>query len=871
MTSGWFRPWVFVGSVGPLKALQSFTVRPHLPPALADLTALAMNLRWSWDRRTRDLFASIDPARWDEVIHDPVRMLATTSGERLEELATEPAFLAALAVAKADLERYLSEDRWFQHTHGPATAEGAVPGAISHIGYFSPEYGISEAVPQYSGGLGVLAGDHLKAASDLGVPVVGIGLFYRHGYFRQALSVDGWQQERYPDLDPFALAVQLVEGLTVQIDLAGVATTAQLWRADVGRVPLYLLDTDLDVNPPEVRHVTDRLYGGDTEHRLRQEILLGIGGVRALRALGVQCEVFHTNEGHAGFLGLERIRELITQHGLSYADATEVARAGCLFTTHTPVPAGIDRFPRELMERYFGSMATDCGISMDQLMRLGQRIGEPPEERFNMAVMGLRLALRSNGVSQLHGDVSREMFADLWPAVPAQEVPITSITNGVHGQTWTSPEVDELLTKCVGPDWSGADAEQWDDVGELSADEIWSTRRVGAERLVGFVRQRLHRSQLERGFSPSDAAWTAKALDPDALTVCFARRFATYKRATLLLSQPERLQALLNDERRPLQFIFAGKAHPADDGGKELIRQIVAFSHEAGIRHRFAFLDDYDISVARMLYQGADVWLNTPRRPLEACGTSGEKAALNGALNCSILDGWWDEMFSGDNGWAITSADRVEDLARRDQMEADSLFGLLEQQIVPLFYDRSSDGLPHGWINRMRTAWRTLGPQVTAQRMVRDYVDQLYVPIAARSVQLHTPEDGFASARELCAWNAKVTEAWHRVHVDKVEPVGPVSELGARHEVAAQVFLGTLDASDVSVQLLHGSVGEGGQLVDPVLCPMADAGPSDDAHRRFVASFAAEHTGRYGYTVRVVTAKEGLSEPMELGLVSWAG
>ncbi|MEZ5234619.1 MAG: alpha-glucan family phosphorylase [Acidimicrobiales bacterium] len=845
-----------------MKALQSFTVRPHLPPALAELETLAMNLRWSWDRKTRDLFSWIDPDAWDEVIHDPVRLLAATSRARLEELAEDPTFLAALSAASNDLRSYLTEPRWFQRISD---------GHISHIGYFSPEFGIAEALPQYSGGLGVLAGDHLKAASDLGVPIVGIGLFYRHGYFRQALSIDGWQQERYPDLDPFGLAVRLVDGVQVSVDLAGIETKAQLWRADVGRVQLYLLDTDIDGNPDEVRNVTDRLYGGDTEHRLRQEILLGIGGVRALRALGLPCEVFHTNEGHAGFLGIERIRELVAEHGLSYAEATQVARSGCLFTTHTPVPAGIDRFPRELMEKYFSSMAGQCGIGFDELMALGHRIGDPPEERFNMAVMGLRLAARSNGVSKLHGDVSRDMFADLWPSVPGDEVPITSVTNGVHGQTWISPEMDELLHKCVGAEWSSADAEHWDNVGELSTSEVWATRRIGTARLVSFVRDKLRQAHVDQGYSVSDATWTETALDPDALTICFARRFATYKRATLLLSQPERLKALLLSQDRPVQFVFAGKAHPADDGGKELIRQIVTFSHDLGVRHRFAFLDDYDISVARMLYQGADVWLNTPRRPLEACGTSGEKAALNGALNCSILDGWWDEMFTGDNGWAITSADRVEDVHRRDQLEADSLFGLLEQQIVPLFYDRSGDGLPHGWVERMRNAWRTLGPQVTAQRMVRDYVNQLYEPIAARSVRLHAPGDGFSTARELTAWQARVNQAWHQVHIDAVGPALPASEVGEPMTVTAQVALGALGHDDVQVQLLHGPVGEGGQLHDPVVVVMDDDGAIDANHRRYTATFAPGAAGRYGYTARVVTARGELSPPLDLGLIAWAG
>jgi glycogen phosphorylase len=845
-----------------MKATQSFTVRPHLPTPLAALGPLAMNLRWSWDRSTRDLFTWIDPERWDRVTHDPVRLLATTPRSRLEDLAGDGAFLHALSEAEADLQRYLGEDRWFQRLgHGD----------LGCVAYFSPEFGISEALPQYSGGLGVLAGDHLKAASDLGVPVVGIGLFYRHGYFRQALSVDGWQQERYPDLDPFGLAVRLVEGVTVSIDLAGVTTTAQLWRADVGRVQLYLLDTDLDANPDAVRGVTDRLYGGDTEHRLCQEMLLGIGGVRALRALGVDCQVFHTNEGHAGFLGLERIRELISDHGLTYAQALEVARSGCLFTTHTPVPAGIDRFPRDLMDRYFGSWAAECGVTMDELMSLGHRIGEAPDERFNMAVMGLRLAARSNGVSKLHGEVSRDMFADLWPNVPEPEVPITSITNGVHAQTWVSAEIDELLTKSVSPEWTTAGAQEWENVSAISPGELWAARRIGTERLVDFVRDKLRRTQLALGFGPSDAAWTDTALEPDALTICFARRFATYKRATLLLSQPDRLRALLLDTERPVQFIFAGKAHPADDGGKELIRQIVSFSHDLGIRHRFAFLDDYDIAVARMLYQGADVWLNTPRRPLEACGTSGEKAALNGALNCSILDGWWAEMFTGDNGWAITSAEQVEDLGRRDQMEADSLFGLLEQQIVPLYYNRGEDGLAHGWIDRVKNNWRTLGPQVTAQRMVRDYVGELYAPIASRSARFHTPGDGFARAKELTAWKARVLSSWSGVHVDGVGPAIEVSEVGRGHEIEAQVALGGLSPDDVEVQLLHGPVGEGGQLLSAEIVVMVDGGEVDERHRRFRATVAPVVAGRYGFTARVVSARSGLSEPLETGLVAWAG
>lgn len=842
-----------------MKAVQSFTVRPRLPDALIGLSRLAANLRWTWHRPTRRLFTQTDPRGWDEVGHDPIRLLSRLTAGRLAELAADPSFQAAVAAAERDLTGYLEDDRWFQQ-------RGATP--LRSIAYFSPEFGISESLPQYSGGLGVLAGDHLKTSSDLGLPLVGIGLFYRHGYFRQALTVDGWQQERYPDLDPYSLPMRLVEGTRISVELAGQRCVARIWRADVGRVPLYLLDTDVEENPPELRTITDRLYGGDTEHRLCQEILLGMGGVRALRALGIPAQLFHTNEGHAGFLGLERIRSFILEDGLTFPEAVEATRAGALFTTHTPVPAGIDRFPRELMEKYFAQWATECGLTIDDLMALGHRPGDTTEERFNMAVMGLRLAARSNGVSKLHGAVSRDMFADLWPGAPEREVPIGSITNGVHGASWASEEIDELLSHWVGPGWDGASAEEWDDVGAIPAAEVWSTRRRGLDRLIPFVRDRLRRSELHRGLSASDASWASTALDPDALTICFARRFAAYKRATLLLSQPERLQALLLDSERPVQFIFAGKAHPADERGKDLIRHIVEFSRELGVRHRFAFVEDYDMAVARALYQGADVWLNNPRRPLEACGTSGEKAALNGALNCSILDGWWAELFSGENGWAVTSAERVEDDERRDALEAESLFGLLEQQIVPLFYNRDASGLPYGWIERVKTAWRTLGPAVTAARMVRDYATELYEPLAVRAERLWA--DDYKAARELTAWKRRVLENWPGVHVEEVTPSVEVTDLGRHHQVTATINLGRLEPGDVAVQLLHGRVGEAGELVDHEVEEMALVSDLGVRRHRYHSEFAPATAGRYGYTVRLVPHHPDLVTPVELGRIAWA-
>ena len=841
-----------------MKALRSFTVRPSLPPELAALEDLAMNLRWSWDAQTRDLFRWVDPDAWDATVHDPVRLLGVVSRERLDALVEDSGFMRFLGEVRQGLQRYLDGDRWFQ-------ARNDSP--LRSIAYFSPEFGIAEAVPQYSGGLGVLAGDHLKASSDLGLPLVGIGLMYRHGYFRQSLSADGWQQERYPDLDPHAMALLPCDE-RVEVALAGTPLVARIWKAEVGRVPLFLLDTDVDENSTDMRDITDRLYGGDTEHRLRQEILLGVGGVRALDALGIDAQVFHTNEGHAGFLGLERIRQLVTGAGLSYPEAIEAVRAGSLFTTHTPVPAGIDRFPRELIERYFSGWANEVGVSLDELMALGHRPGDGSDERFNMAVMGLRLAGRSNAVAKLHGEVSREMFSDLWPDVPAEETPITSVTNGVHANTWAAPEMDDLFTRYVLPEWHEATAERWERINDARDDEIWRAREQGREGMVAFVRQRLRSQFTAQGLSSSDVEWTDSVLDPKALTIGFARRFATYKRATLLLSQPERLKALLLSGDRPVQFVFSGKSHPADDTGKELIRQLTIFAHDPEVRHRVVFVEDYDIAVARSLLQGCDVWLNNPRRPQEACGTSGMKSVLNGGLNLSILDGWWDEVFDGENGWAISSAEHVEDLTRRDEVEAGSLFELLERQVVPLFYERWQGPVPRRWVKRVKRSLTTLGPFVTAARMVRDYTEQLYEPTAAQANLLVA--DDHKRARSLADWKRSIAAAWAKVHVDHVEVDGAVADLGTERTVEAVVSLGTLQPDDVQVQLIHGPSGQGEELSAPTVVTMTPGGAVDADHLRYRGTFTCSTAGRYGVTVRIVPRHADLASPVELGRIAWA-
>jgi starch phosphorylase len=829
-----------------MRALRSFAVRVRLPEALTPLHQLATNLRWSWDERTRDLFRWVDPQRWELAGRDPLRLLSAADPERLETLSTDPAFTGFLEEVRADLQRYLEAPLWFQ---------GQGSSALRSAAYFSPEFGIAEALPQYSGGLGVLAGDHLKAAGDLGVPLVGVGLLYRYGYFRQELDPDGWQQERYPALDPHAMPIELVEGVLVEVELAGRPVVARLWLASVGRIRLYLLDTDVEANDAPGRAVTDRLYGGDNEHRLRQEILLGIGGVRALEAVGEPTQVFHSNEGHAGFLGLERIRRLVVGEGLTMDEALEAVRAGTVFTTHTPVPAGIDRFPRPLMERYFAGWAEECGVTFDQLMSLGHLPGEPADAAFNMAVMGLRLASAANGVSRLHGAVSRAMFSDLWPDIEVDEVPVGSVTNGVHPASWVSPEMSDLLTRSLHPAWADGDDATWARIEDISDDEIWRVRDQLRERLVSFVRSRLG----------------AEVLDPGILTIGFARRFVPYKRATLLLTPPERLTALLTNEDRPVQLVLAGKAHPADDAGKEMIRRMVQFSREPSIRHRVVFVEDYDIAVALALCQGCDIWLNIPRRPQEACGTSGQKAALNGALNLSIRDGWWDEWFDGDNGWAVASAERAQDDGRRDTIEAANLFDLLERQVVPLFYDRPDGSVSPGWVRRIKSSLASLGPRVGAPRMVRDYTRMLYEPAARRVDSLSA--SSYERARSLAHWKAKVSAAWPGVHVVTVDSEATPAELGAKRRVDAVVVLGSLDEGDVTVELAHGPVGADGELTAASITPMSTMGPAssgEGAAVRYTATFACEQPGRYGFTVRVVPSHEDLASASEMGLAAWA-
>ncbi len=874
-------------SVTQVKAIRRFTVRTVLPEPIRPLARLASNLRWSWHRPTRELFAGLNPRLWTESGEDPVGFLGLVSREELQQLAADQSVVERVRAAEEDLDRYLEEPRWYQSLG---------PDAPAAIAYFSPEFGITEVLPQYSGGLGILAGDHLKAASDLGVPLIGVGLLYQAGYFKQSLSRDAWQQETYPVLDPDGLPLTLLRepspdgnGRPLQVSLPlpnSRRLLAHIWRADVGRVPLLLLDSNVPGNDEAARSITDRLYGGGGDHRLQQELLLGMGGVKALRAFqkltgSVAPEVFHTNEGHAGFLGIERIQELMAgDEALTFDEALAAGRASTVFTTHTPVPAGIDRFEIAQIHHFFQAGLAPS-VPVDRILELGrENYADGNASVFNMAVMGLRLAQRANGVAKLHGEVSRGMFSALWPGFDHSEVPITSVTNGVHVPTWVDSRISKLAR-----DQFGSEAEangRWDLAYNVSDADVWALRREMRAALVEDVRKRLRAAWKKRGAADAELGWTDNVLDPDVLTIGFARRVPTYKRLTLMLREPERLKALLLHKEHPIQLVIAGKSHPADDAGKKMIQDLVRFTDDPEVRHRIAFLPNYDIAMARTLFPGCDVWLNNPLRPLEACGTSGMKAALNGSLNLSVLDGWWDEMYDGENGWAIPTANNGASPEERDDIEAAALYELLETQVAPRFYGSTvsesagaagpstasgAEKVPTHWVSMIKHTLSHLGPKVSAERMLRDYVNILYRPAAeaGRSAGANS----YSQARNLAAWTANVRSAWPHVHVEHVDSVG-VSEdpqIGDTLQVNAYVALNSLTPEDVSVEVAYGRAEESDTLAEITVMELKVQEDLGSGRHLFSGSLVIDRSGSFGYTVRVLPRHDALASKAELGLI----
>ncbi|HXO95774.1 MAG TPA: alpha-glucan family phosphorylase, partial [Chthoniobacterales bacterium] len=704
-----------------MQSVRTFNVSPRLPNVLEPLNDLARNLWWTWEPDARKLFRDLNPTLWDQTNHNPIRMLQLSKQGRLEEIASDEDYLRRMRHVHEQFRAYMSRT----DTYGKQRAGAPC------IAYFSAEFGFHESVPNYSGGLGILSGDHCKSASDLDLNFYAVTLLYRHGYFKQQIGKDGWQEAVSLNQNFHHLPVRDArvgdQSVFVTVDILGRTVTAKVWELQIGRIKLFLLDTDIQQNSPEDRLITEQLYGGDTDMRIRQEIVLGIGGVRALDALGIKPDVYHMNEGHSAFLSLERIRQYVQEKGMSYYPALQMVAASNVFTTHTPVPAGNDAFSRDLVGRYLGKYAHDFGLSFDDLFAFGQPMLNPPP-LFSMTILALRTSRRANGVSKLHGEVSKGLWQDVWAGVPLQEVPITSITNGIHTKTWTAPEFHRLYEKYLGADWADhlTDVEYWRRVIDIPDEVLWETHQLLKRRLIEFVRERLRIQRARIGESPEQLRKINSILNPDVLTVGFARRFATYKRGTLLFSNKERLLRLIQNAERPVQFIFAGKSHPKDEGGKRIIQEVYNASREVGFEHAVVFVEDYDTYIGRRLYQGVDVWLNNPLRPLEASGTSGMKLPPNGGLNFSVLDGWWCEGYNGKNGWPIGPEISGGSVEFQNEVDIDSMFNILENQIIPLYYAKPDGRLPLAWLQLMRESMRSVTPVFNTHRMVKEYNERLY-------------------------------------------------------------------------------------------------------------------------------------------------
>jgi len=706
------------------------TLDRFIAPSQERLWALARNLWWSWDHDSVDLFMDLDPARWIELNHNPVSLLTEFPLRKLEARAAELALHSRINYAYRRLREYQDGERTWGARHAGVLR-------TRPVAYFSAEFGVHESLPVYSGGLGVLAGDHIKSASDLDIPLVGVGLFYGQGYFRQRLDREGWQHEEYLETDVNQLPMEAAIGkngrpVVVQVDTRHGSIRAKVWRVKVGRCDLFLLDSDVEGNDPDDRELTSRLYGGDGRVRVHQELLLGVGGLRALKAMGITPGVLHLNEGHSAFVVLEAVRQRMEEEGLTFEKAVPRVSREVVFTTHTPVPAGHDRFNADLVEEHLGPLRESLGLTRESFMALGRENPNNTEESFCMTVLGLRLSRRANAVSSLHGEVSRAMWTGLSPGKHEDSVPIGHITNGVHVPSWLAPQMFRLYDRHLGTGWHlrSSEAEIWDGIDDVDDGELWETHLNLKSRLVEFVRRRAVKQAMRRDEPVEALQRLERVLSPDALTIGFARRFATYKRANLFLADIERLASLVNDPKRPVQFVFAGKAHPHDEPGKRVLQQIASLMRDSQFADKFVFVEDYDINVGRYLVQGVDVWLNNPRRPLEASGTSGQKVVLNGGLNLSVLDGWWAEAYDGLNGFAIGTGRTHTDMNVHDTRDGEDLLRVLREEVIPLYYQRDRDGLPRGWIKRMKRTIRTLGWRFNADRMVMDYTLKCYVPAA---------------------------------------------------------------------------------------------------------------------------------------------
>jgi len=848
--------------------LRRLVVNPDLPEELQVLRTVGMNLWYTWNPDVSRLFQALDPDLWEECGHNPILLLATLSPERKKEILADVSLVDAISEIEKAFEEYVNNPRNYSFN---------LERPIDYrIAYFSMEYGMSECLPIYSGGLGMLSGDHLKSASNLCFPLIGMGLLYQKGYFKQYLNIDGWQQESYPDNDFYNLPISSVNDGTgkqacFDLELDGKTVKILIWKIQVGRVPLYLLDTSHPTNSESARRITAELYGGDLEMRIQQEIVLGIGGARAFHLLGLWPVVYHLNEGHAAFAALERIRQSMTTYRVTFDVAMEAVAASTVFTTHTPVPAGIDMFPPDLVERYFRKYMESLGMTVKDLLDLGRQDPSDRTSSLSMAVLALRLSRGVNAVSKLHSRVSKKMWRSLWPHLDEEDIPIGYVTNGVHIPSYLSKEMSDLFARYLGEEWvEEPDNEKiWLRVHNIPQAQLWGVHETRRERLVAFCRRRLVKQMKSGGGAGLNFRRAIEFLNPEALTIVFARRFAPYKRAGLLFSDPDRLLRIMSDKRRPVQFIFSGKAHPKDLLGKELIKQVVHQSRSEGFRRNLVFLENYDISIARFLVQGADVWLNTPIRPNEACGTSGMKAAANGALNLSILDGWWPEAYDGTNGWAIGSEVEYEDVAYQDKTDADSLYDLLENELIPLFFDRGPDGLPHAWIEMMKNSMAKICGRFNSHRMIEEYMEDYYVQAGLAHQILG--ENKLARARELRDWKQKTRSLWKDVKVLDVSlPKGDRLALGEDLDVTASIRLGGLEADEVIVDLCHGIIAQDSdKMIDRNITAMESSDKLSDGVYCFKGTIPCEETGVYAYSIRVLPFHPYLFNLLSMNLITW--
>jgi len=851
-----------------MRTVRTYTVVPSFPARLNPLRDIAYNLWWTWNQEARDLFIRMDRDAWEECYHNPVLMFNKVSQTRLAALTEDEDYLAHMDRVKHTLDAYMSAKTWYDRANENKKRVS--------IAYFSAEFGLHECLPIYSGGLGLLAGDHLKAASGLGIPLVGVGLAYHNGYFRQYLNADGFQQEYLQPNDFYNLPCVLERDkdgkpYLTNVDFPGRKVYAQIWRAQVGRTPLFLLDTRVDQNRPEDRTITDQLYGGDHEHRLKQELVLGIGGVRALRLMGREPEVVHMNEGHAAFSAIERMRILMDEKGLSFHQAIEANIPGNVFTTHTPVPAGNEVFGADLMDKYFGELYNRLRIDRKMFLALGRQNPHQESEMFSLTVLALRTAGSANGVSALHGIVSRKMWAGVWPEVPVHEVPIGSITNGCHIRSYVSSPLNELFVRYCGAAWSYDAAQQgagWKGPDQIPDAEIWRVHERCRSQLVTWARGRV-RDQLTRaGASMKDVEHADDILDPEVLTIGFARRFATYKRGTLLFRDPERLERLLANTDRRVQILYAGKAHPKDNAGKQFIQTIYKMSRDSRFKNRIIFLEDYDIVVARYLVQGVDVWLNNPRRPLEASGTSGMKAAANGTLNCSILDGWWCEGYDGENGWAIGRGEEYSDLDYQDDVESRALYDLLEKQIVPLFYERTAEKVPREWVRRMKRSMATAYGAFSTHRMVREYFEKYYGPSGERWTAANA--NNFQIAKELWDWKMTLYQRWAQVRVENATAESADGlAVGQKLKVRANIHLGPVSQDWVEVQAYCGPLSDVGAITLGKAIPLTPAGSGNNGVYTYEGVIGCEQSGRFGYEIRVLPKNKNLGSTFIPSLITW--